>query len=125
MFGDRLRKLRKERHLTQKALAAELSISRSALSLYESDKREPDFDTLTKIADFFDTSLDYLLSRDKEAHTNSDYTMPDYITDVLRDPDVSQALDKLKTMSASEKKSLAAHLYALAYIRKKEDSMKK
>ncbi len=124
MFGDRLRKLRKDRHLTQKSLAAELSISRSALSLYESNKREPDFDTLTKIADFFDTSLDYLLSRDREANPESDYTVPDYVQDIIKDPDINQALYQLKTMSESEKQSLAIHLYAIALMRKKDSAKK-
>lgn len=124
MFGDKLRILRRERHLTQKQLASELSISRSALSLYESNKREPDFETLTKIAEFFDISLDYLLDRENDINTSNDYKVPDYIEDMLKDPDINQALEQLKEMSKSEKESLAAHLYGIALMRKKEDKEK-
>ncbi|MDI6601641.1 MAG: helix-turn-helix transcriptional regulator [Thermoanaerobacteraceae bacterium] len=125
MFGDKLRKLRKERHLTQRELAAKLSISRSALSLYESNKREPDFATLKKIADFFDISLDYLLDREKDSYSTNNYLMPDYIEDMLKDPNISQALNQLKGMSEKEKESLAVHLYALTLMREKSKTEKK
>lgn len=63
MIGERLKKLRKYMGYTQDDLAEKLSISRSSLSLYEIDKREPDSETFNKIADFFDVSLDYLNGR--------------------------------------------------------------
>lgn len=63
MLGRRIATLRKKNKLTQEELAKKLQISRSSLSLYELDKREPDFDTLTKIADLFNVSLDYLMGR--------------------------------------------------------------
>ena len=63
MIGTRLKELRKEMNLTQVELSQALSISRSSLSLYEINKREPDCETVSKIADFFDVSLDYLYGR--------------------------------------------------------------
>ncbi len=61
MFSRRLKELRLSNNLTQDGLAEKLSISRSALSLYELGKREPDFDTLCSISKFFNVSVDYLL----------------------------------------------------------------
>jgi transcriptional regulator with XRE-family HTH domain len=58
-----LRKLRQERYLTQLALSKMLQISASAIGMYEQGRREPDHDTLAKIADFFNVSTDYLLGR--------------------------------------------------------------
>lgn len=58
-----LRKLRKERNVTQKQLARALGVSESTISLYESGKHEPDHATLIKIADYFNVSIDYLLGR--------------------------------------------------------------
>ena len=61
MFGKRIMELRKSQGLTQAELAKSIGISRSALSLYEIEKREPDIDTLNKFASFFGRSVDYLL----------------------------------------------------------------
>lgn len=63
MLGERLALLRKEKGLTQEELAQALNITRSALSLYEIGKRDPDTETLRKIAGFFNVSVDYLLGR--------------------------------------------------------------
>ncbi|CAH2213196.1 helix-turn-helix domain-containing protein [Tepidibacter aestuarii] len=62
-LGNRLVELRKVLGFTQTELAKRLGISRGSLSMYEIDKREPDNNTLNKIADFFDVSTDYLLCR--------------------------------------------------------------
>jgi len=62
-FGNRLRQLRKEKGLTQAELAKLLSIGESTISFYESGKRQPDYETLIRIADLFNVSVDYLLGR--------------------------------------------------------------
>lgn len=62
-FGVRLRELRKERGLTQAELAKLLSIGESTISFYESGKRQPDYETLIRLADFFNVSVDYLIGR--------------------------------------------------------------
>ncbi|WP_142247960.1 helix-turn-helix domain-containing protein [Alkalihalobacterium alkalinitrilicum] len=63
MFGDRLAKLRTDKKLTQSDFASKLGIPRSTYSNYENGKRQPDFETLQKIADFFEVTTDYLLGR--------------------------------------------------------------
>ena len=62
-FGSRIKELRTERGLTQREFADALSLGESTVSFYESDKREPDYETLNKIADFFAVSIDYLMGR--------------------------------------------------------------
>lgn len=62
MLGDRLAKLRKSKKLTQQQLANKLQITRSSLSQYEIGKRQPDYETLKKISDFFNVSIDYLIT---------------------------------------------------------------
>lgn len=59
-FGMVLQGLRKERHLTQEELAKAIGVSRSTVGMYEQGKREPDFETEEKIADFFNVTLNYL-----------------------------------------------------------------
>lgn len=63
MFGDRLKDLREDSDLTQSELAKILNISRETISGYENSGKEPSFDVLIQIADYFDVSLDYLLCR--------------------------------------------------------------
>lgn len=64
MFNKKLIELRKNLKLSQYELADRLGFSRGKLANYEQGTRQPDFDTLEKIADFFDVSTDYLLGRE-------------------------------------------------------------
>lgn len=66
MFGNNLKRLRQEKKLTQQKLADILGISRSAIGMYENGEREPDFETLEAIADFFNVRLDELISSKKD-----------------------------------------------------------
>lgn len=66
MFNKRLVELRKQKNLSQYELAEQLGFSRGKLANYEQGTRQPDFETLQKIADFFGVSLDYLLGREAE-----------------------------------------------------------
>ena len=62
-FPERLRKLREEKGLLQRELAEKLNLSRVAITHYEQGKRFPEWDTLQKMADLFNVSVDYLLGR--------------------------------------------------------------
>jgi len=62
-FGERLRELRDNSNITVRKLAKDLSVASSTISNYEQGIRHPDFNMLTKIAEYFDVSLDYLLGR--------------------------------------------------------------
>jgi transcriptional regulator with XRE-family HTH domain len=62
-FSSMLKHLREERHLSQKDIADYLGITRQAVASYELAKREPDYDVLRKLADYFGVSIDYLLGR--------------------------------------------------------------
>lgn len=62
-FKDRLKELRTAKGLSQRALADQIHISSSSIGMYESGQRQPDFETLEKIADLFNVDVDYLLGR--------------------------------------------------------------
>ena len=62
-FGKRLIELREELNLTRDDLANRINITYSALAKYETNKRFPDKETLGKLADYFNVSVDYLLCR--------------------------------------------------------------
>ncbi|MBQ8371367.1 MAG: helix-turn-helix transcriptional regulator [Clostridia bacterium] len=59
----RLKRLRKERNISQLKLAIDLNMNQNTVSRYENMEREADYETLVRIADYFDVSLDYLLGR--------------------------------------------------------------
>lgn len=62
-IGSRIAYLREQRGWTQEQLSAFLGISRAALSHYEKNRREPDTETLGKVADLFEVTIDYLVGR--------------------------------------------------------------
>jgi len=59
----RIKQLRKEYKLTQKEFADLFNLDDSTISLYENGKREPTYDIIVKIADYFNVSIDWLLER--------------------------------------------------------------
>lgn len=63
MTGEIISNLRKERKITQAALAEYLGVSSAAIYKYERNLAEPDIASLIKIAELFDVSLDYLVGR--------------------------------------------------------------
>ena len=62
-MDNNLKKLRKEKHLTQIALQLETGIDQSLISKFESGERAPPTETLMLLADFYNTSMDYIMKR--------------------------------------------------------------
>ncbi len=61
-FGSQLKKLRKANKITQKELAQDLGLAQTTIANYENGSRFPNQETLVKIANHFDVSLDYLIN---------------------------------------------------------------
>ncbi|EAX47536.1 putative prophage repressor [Thermosinus carboxydivorans Nor1] len=78
MLGERLKSLREQKGITQQEMADILGIARGTYAHYEIDRREPDNATLSRLADFFGVSVDYLLGRDKPKPSITDL-FPDAI----------------------------------------------
>ncbi len=77
-FGDILRSLINDRNITQKQLASDLNIAPSTLGNYIQDSREPDFQTLKDIANYFNVTVDYLIDN------RSPYTQSRNEEEILR-----------------------------------------
>lgn len=60
-FGKKLKQARLDAGYTQNQIKELLNIGRSTLSLYETGRREPDIETLGKLADFYCVSIDWLV----------------------------------------------------------------
>lgn len=65
-IGQKIKKLRTEKGLTQKDLADQLHVTFQTISKWEKDENEPDLATVRELAKLFGCSLDYLLSEDEE-----------------------------------------------------------
>jgi transcriptional regulator with XRE-family HTH domain len=115
VLGKRITALRKEAGLTQEQLAKRLNITRSALSQYELGSRNPDYDLLLKIADFFEVTVDYLLGKPKsvsvvkEEKASYNVDDPDLQIAFREASDFSeeakqQAIDFIKYLKEKEKK---------------------
>ncbi|WP_223254231.1 helix-turn-helix domain-containing protein [Halobacillus halophilus] len=125
--GNLITKLRKKRNLTQEGLAERVGISRASLSHYEKDRREPDYETLRKLADFFEVSTDYLLGRSKAAKKtgNEEYDSIEEINRLLDKYEIDEMsffdIDKWKSMSPEQIRELESYFQYLVQKSKEMD----
>lgn len=70
MFKDALKSLRLQNKMTQEELSRKLNMSKSAISMYESGVRKPNFETLETIADIFNVDINTLM--DKKPSNNDE-----------------------------------------------------
>ena len=72
MNGNKLKSLRENKGLLQKELADILNISLSSISMYERGERQPDNETLKKISNYFNVSIDYLLDNKNDSNLDKE-----------------------------------------------------
>lgn len=72
----RIKSLREDNDLTQKQISKLLNISQVAYSYYELNKRSIPLELLVKLADFYNTSVDYLLYRTDEMAPYPENSIP-------------------------------------------------
>ena len=80
-LGEKIKEARKQCGLSQEQLAEKMSVSRSALAKWETDKGLPDIDNLKALAGFLNVSVDYLLDDGKridELVTREAYDLASY-----------------------------------------------
>lgn len=111
MLGKRITSLRKQAGLTQEELAKKLNVSRSALSQYELGTRDPNYELLIKIANFFEVTTDYLLTG-KELNSSSNPHKGDLMDQALK------VLDSPETFIAASDGKITPEMqeYVLEYI---------
>lgn len=80
LFSKKIKTLRLKKGISQSALANEIGITKQALSNYEAGKNEPTLYTLMKIADYFDCSIDSLVSNESSA-----FDIPTITIDLLQE----------------------------------------
>ncbi|WP_435246702.1 helix-turn-helix domain-containing protein [Streptomyces sp. NRRL F-5630] len=111
VLGKRITSLRKQSGLTQEELAKKLNVSRSALSQYELGTRDPNYELLIKIANFFEVTTDYLLTG-KELNSSMNPHKGDLMDQALK------VLDSPETFIAASDGKITPEMqeYVLEYI---------
>ncbi len=89
VIGLRIKSLRKKENLTQKQLAEKIGVSQRMIGYYESEERFPPHDVLSKLADCFSVSADYLLGRSVTDKPNEQVTPKD-------EKDIAKRMEEIK-----------------------------
>ncbi|MGF6990381.1 transcriptional regulator with XRE-family HTH domain [Lachnospiraceae bacterium PM6-15] len=64
-LGSKISNLRKKLKMNQREFAKAIGVSNGAVAMWETNKRQPDLETLLKLANFFNVSTDYLLGKEQ------------------------------------------------------------
>lgn len=96
-----LKLLREEAGLSQKALAEMVGVSQQSINKYENHNIEPDIGTLIRIADCFDTSVDYLVG-----HTTLRNKI-ELVTQYALNAEESKHMDRFRKLTKKQKDCIA------------------
>ncbi|GKU76892.1 helix-turn-helix domain-containing protein [Paenibacillus sp. L3-i20] len=77
-LGHRLRKAREAKKLSQTEVFKRIFVNNKTLSRYENGGTEPDIDTLNKLSELYEVSLDWLLTGNVK---ESEFTLPESVYD--------------------------------------------
>ncbi|MCS0652002.1 helix-turn-helix domain-containing protein [Cytobacillus firmus] len=88
-LGIRLKKEREKRKWSQKEVAEKVGITNAVLSNYERDYRDPDTETLKKLADLYEVETDYLLGRSDFQKSNANLLSKD-------EKDIAKRMEKIR-----------------------------
>lgn len=123
-FGTRLKELRTASNITQEELAKRIGVSRSAISMYEKGVREPEFDILEKLADFFNVDTDYLIGKSDKTTLlpqSGYYTNPETAAEaqeMYNDADMRVLFDMKRNM---DPKRFKAHIDYMKELYRQEN----
>lgn len=95
-----LKSLRENKGISQKQLADVISVSQQSINKYENHNIEPDIETLIKMADYFETSVDYLIG-----HTDIHHRI-EYVRPYDLNKKEANLIDGYRTLTEKEKQSI-------------------
>lgn len=115
-FGTRLREARKNAHMTQKELAAEIGAKHNSVSNWENDQNMPDPDTIVRICETLNVGADYMLPSKKfneDIVEEREDDVWEYREAVRRNPEMRILFDAAKGATSKQLKQAVAILEAL------------
>lgn len=96
----RIKELRKKRNVTQIRLSIAAEVSQETISAYENGKAEPKMEKLVRIADFLNTTTDYLLER-----TDNDAPLKEVTNDIV-DEQLTELINNYARLNNYQRKDL-------------------
>lgn len=116
-FGTVLRILRKRNDMTQKQLSEIIGVSESTIGMYERCQREPDFETLEAIADYFNVDMDYLTGR-TDIERQYTFSPPAQVLELT--PEETQLVEDYRDATAEIRNAAAVMLHTSAEANRKD-----
>lgn len=113
-FAERLRLLRKQRDLSQQQLADRLGVSNSTISMYERGEREPDFEMLELIGDFFNVDTNYLLGKESGSTYYLDPEVAEMAQELYERPEMRVLFDASRNATKEDIEQVAIILERLS-----------
>lgn len=113
-FAERLRLLRKQKDLSQQQLADKLGVSNSTISMYERGEREPDFEMLELIGDFFNVDTNYLLGKETGSTYYLDPEVAEMAQELFARPELRVLFDASRKASKEDIEQVASILEKLS-----------
>jgi len=107
-LGQKIKHLREELNLTQEELGKILNVSKPTISRYEANTNEPNTDTLKKIAQYFNVSIDYLLDNSNKKNPNIEINIQKEYTDTDK-----KILDDISSLDNDLKKEAEKYIELL------------
>ncbi len=116
---EKLKQLRKEKNLSQAEIAKILNVHQTAVSQWEQGRTTPDMQTLIKIADYFQVTVDYLLGQTSEKKSLTNETILNaheekVILAYRSKPSMQPAVDRLLDVDSEPSESTGASYIAAA-----------
>ncbi|MCT2342661.1 helix-turn-helix domain-containing protein [Niallia taxi] len=133
IMGKRLRLLREKSGLSQKFVAEQIGVKNNTLSGYESGNREPDSETLTKLADYYEVSTDYLHGRSDNIKgltaENNNYHSLNEIDKLIKQYGMEQMgffdIEQWKFLSPQDIKIVEEHFKMIVKLAKERNAEQK
>ena len=96
----KLKQLRQEYGISQQRLADAIGVSQPSINKYENHNIEPDIEILIRIADYFDTSIDFLVERTEVRHVT------EYTEEFSLSPREIKLITKFRKLNTKEKECI-------------------
>lgn len=115
-FPQILKMLREDKKITQEELANHLNVSRSTIAGYEARNKQPDYDKLAQIADYFNVTIDFLITGENPTDSKL-FSSIEYLTNRQME---FKIFEIYKELSYSAKHKLLEYGHLLKFYEKND-----
>jgi len=110
-IAEKIKKIRKEKGMSQAGLAKKIGVNTRMISLYESGKSTPSMETVQKLAGLFGVTADYLFHEGPVDYESMD----------IKDKSLIPVFEEIDQMNEKEKEAIKVFVEAVAFKRKNKE----